>query len=77
MISRFFELPQHQTSIRQEVIGGLTTFLTMAYIIIVNPSVLSETGMDQSALVVITCLVAGLYTILMGTRLQNCLLLNG
>lgn len=66
MISRFFELPQHQTSIRQEVIGGLTTFLTMAYIIIVNPSVLSETGMDQSALVVITCLVAGLSTILMG-----------
>ncbi len=66
MISRFFELPQHQTTIRQEVIGGLTTFLTMAYIIIVNPSVLSETGMDQSALVVITCLVAGLSTILMG-----------
>ncbi len=66
MISRFFELPQHQTSIRQEIIGGLTTFLTMAYIIIVNPSVLSETGMDQSALVVITCLVAGLSTILMG-----------
>jgi len=66
MISRFFELPQHQTSIRQEIIGGLTTFLTMAYIIIVNPSVPSETGMDQAALVVITCLVAGLATILMG-----------
>jgi len=66
MISRYFELPQHQTSIRQEIIGGLTTFLTMAYIIIVNPSVLSETGMDQSALVVITCLVAGFSTILMG-----------
>lgn len=66
MISRFFELPQHQTSIRQEVIGGLTTFLTMAYIIIVNPSVLSETGMNQAALVVITCLVAGFSTILMG-----------
>jgi len=66
MISRFFALPQHQTSIRQEIIGGLTTFLTMAYIIIVNPSVLSETGMDQSALVIITCLVAGLSTIMMG-----------
>lgn len=66
MISRFFELSQHQTSIRQEIIGGLTTFLTMAYIIIVNPSVLSETGMNQSALVVITCLVAGFSTILMG-----------
>lgn len=66
MISRFFALPKHQTSIRQEIIGGLTTFLTMAYIIIVNPSVLSETGMDQSALVVITCLVAGLSTIMMG-----------
>ncbi|MEM1123831.1 MAG: NCS2 family permease [Bacteroidota bacterium] len=66
MIDRYFDLSQHQTSIRQEVIGGLTTFLTMAYIIIVNPSVLSETGMDQSALVVITCLVAGFSTILMG-----------
>ncbi len=66
MISRFFELSQHETSIRQEVIGGVTTFLTMAYIIIVNPSVLSETGMDQAALVIITCLVAGLSTILMG-----------
>jgi len=66
MISRFFALSQYQTSIRQEIIGGLTTFLTMAYIIIVNPSVLSETGMDQSALVIITCLVAGLSTILMG-----------
>lgn len=66
MLSHFFALPQHNTSVRQEIIGGLTTFLTMAYIIIVNPSVLSETGMDQSALVVITCLVAGLSTILMG-----------
>ncbi len=66
MISRFFALSQHQTSIRQEIIGGLTTFLTMAYIIIVNPSVLSETGMDQSALVIITCLVAGFSTIMMG-----------
>ncbi|MEM6318846.1 MAG: NCS2 family permease [Bacteroidota bacterium] len=66
MLTRFFELSNHRTSIRQEVIGGVTTFLTMAYIIIVNPSVLSETGMDQSALVVITCLVAGCSTILMG-----------
>lgn len=66
MLSRYFELDQHQTTIRQEVIGGLTTFLTMAYIIIVNPSVLSETGMSQPALVVITCLVAGFSTILMG-----------
>ena len=66
MISRFFALPQYNTSVRQELIGGLTTFLTMAYIIIVNPSVLSETGMDKSALVIITCLVAGLSTILMG-----------
>lgn len=66
MISRFFELAQYQTTIRQEIIGGLTTFLTMAYIIIVNPSVLSETGMDQAALVVITCIVAGFSTILMG-----------
>jgi AGZA family xanthine/uracil permease-like MFS transporter len=66
MISRYFDLNSHQTNIQQEAIGGITTFLTMAYIIIVNPSVLSQTGMDQSALVVITCLVAGISTILMG-----------
>ena len=66
MINRFFELESHQTSIRTEVLAGLTTFLTMAYIIIVNPSVLAEAGMDKQALVVATCLVAGLSTLLMG-----------
>ena len=66
MINRFFELDSHQTSIRTEVLAGLTTFLTMAYIIIVNPGVLAETGMDKQALVVATCLVAGISTLLMG-----------
>ena len=50
MLSHFFALPQHNTSVRQEIIGGLTTFLTMAYIIIVNPSVLSEMAQKPSGL---------------------------
>ncbi len=66
MINRYFELDNHQTTVRTEVMAGLTTFLTMAYIIIVNPSVLAEAGMDKQALVVATCLVAGISTLLMG-----------
>lgn len=66
MLKRYFELDVHGTSVRTEVLAGLTTFLTMAYIIVVNPSVLAEAGMDQSALVIATCLVAGISTLLMG-----------
>ncbi|MGL4774416.1 MAG: NCS2 family permease [Clostridium sp.] len=51
---------------KKEIIAGITTFLTMAYIIAVNPSILSETGMPAGALVTATCLTAGLATILMG-----------
>ena len=66
MIKQFFELDSHQTTIKTEFIAGLTTFLTMAYIIAVNPSILAETGMDKQALVVATCLLAGISTLLMG-----------
>ena len=66
MIKSFFELDSHQTTIKTEFIAGLTTFLTMAYIIAVNPSILAETGMDKQALVVATCLIAGISTLLMG-----------
>ena len=51
---------------KKEVIAGITTFLTMAYIIAVNPSILGQTGMDQGALVTATCLGAAFATILMG-----------
>jgi len=63
-MKRFFKLKENNTDIRTELIGGLTTFLTMAYIIFVNPAILSETGMDKGALITVTCLVGGLSTLL-------------
>lgn len=64
-LERLFKLKEHNTTVKTEVLAGLTTFMTMAYIIIVNPSILSETGMDMPALITATCLAAGLATILM------------
>lgn len=59
-----FELQQRNTSVRTEAIAGVTTFLTAAYIIFVNPAILSKTGMDAGALTTVTCLVAALATLL-------------
>ena len=56
-IDRQFKLAQNQTSIPQELTAGLTTFLTMSYIIFVNPAILSAAGMDHGAVYVATCLV--------------------
>lgn len=65
-MEKFFKLRENNTNIKQEAIAGITTFLTMAYIIAVNPNILGTTGMPQGALVTATCLAAGLTTILMG-----------
>lgn len=71
MFERFFRLAENKTTIRTEVIAGVTTFLTMAYIIFVQPAVLSgkmfgfETGMDFGAVTTATCLAAALATLLM------------
>lgn len=65
--SSFFEIFNNEkVDFKKEIIAGVTTFLTMAYIIAVNPNILGETGMDKGALVTATCLGAGLATILMG-----------
>jgi AGZA family xanthine/uracil permease-like MFS transporter len=61
-----FEFQQHQTTWRTEALAGLTTFVTMAYIIFVNPAILHETGMPLSAVTISTCLCAGFGSILMG-----------
>ena len=45
MISRYFKLAENQTSVRQELLGGLTTFITMAYIVVVNSQILAQAGM--------------------------------
>jgi len=66
MLESFFKLKQHGTNIKTEVLAGCTTFLTMAYIIFVNPAILSETGMDFGAVFVATCLAAAFGTAVMG-----------
>ncbi|MEM6775024.1 MAG: NCS2 family permease [Pseudomonadota bacterium] len=65
-IDRFFGLSEHNSSIRQEVMAGVTTFLAMAYITVVNPSILSSAGMDFGAVFVATCLAAAIGTAIMG-----------
>jgi len=66
MLERLFCLRASGTSVRAEVVGGLTTFLTMAYIVFVNPAVLAQAGMDFGAVMTATCLAAGLATWVMG-----------
>jgi xanthine/uracil/vitamin C permease (AzgA family) len=55
LIERYFHLAEKQTTLRQELLGGLTTFLTMAYIIIVNQPILSQAGMPAEGVVFATC----------------------
>jgi adenine/guanine/hypoxanthine permease len=66
MLKRLFDLEGHGTTVRTEVFAGLTTFLTMAYIVVVNPLVLGDAGMPVAAVAVATCLAAGIGSILMG-----------
>lgn len=62
---RMFQLKEHNTTVRTELVAGLTTFLTMAYIIFVNPSILGDAGMPKDAVFVATCLIAALGTAIM------------
>src|SRR3977135_2033289 len=64
-LERRFALAANHTNIRTEVLAGLTTFLTMAYIIFVQPTVLSAAGMDFGAVLTATCLATALATALM------------
>jgi len=65
MFEKIFQLNYHHTSIRTEVLAGLTTFSTMAYILVVNPLILSKTGMDFNAVVVSTALAAAIGCLMM------------
>ena len=65
-LEKQFKLGENGVSKRTEIMAGLTTFLTMAYIIFVNPSILAKAGMDQNAVFVATCLAAAFASILMG-----------
>ncbi len=66
MLERLFQLKAHNTNVRTELLAGVTTFLTMAYILFVNPSILGETGMDKGAVFVATCLAAAIGSTVMG-----------
>ncbi len=66
MLESWFKLSAHQTTPRTEVVAGITTFLTMAYIIFVNPDILSAAGMPRDAVFVATCLAAALGSLIMG-----------
>ena len=66
ILEQIFKLSEHDTTIKKELLAGLTTFITMAYIIFVNPQIMSLSGMDQGAIFVGTCLAAALACIVMG-----------
>ena len=65
MLEKLFKLRENGTDVKTEIIAGITTFMTMAYILIVNPDILSATGMDRAALFTATALSAAIATILM------------
>lgn len=66
MLERYFGLAEAGTTVRVEILAGVTTFLTMAYIIVVNPSILAVAGMDKDSVFVATCLAAALSCFIMG-----------
>src|ERR1700753_396463 len=65
-LEHYFHFADHKTTWRTETLAGLTTFITMAYIIFVNPTILSETGMPIAAVTIATCLCAAFGSIMMG-----------
>ena len=65
MIEKLFKLKENKTDVKTEVIGGITTFMTMAYILAVNPTLLSAAGMDATAVLMATCLASFIGTAVM------------
>jgi AGZA family xanthine/uracil permease-like MFS transporter len=63
---RYFRLSENHTTVRQELLAGLTTFMTMAYIVVVNPQILSQAGMPAEGVVFATCVSAAIATLVMG-----------
>src|SRR5689334_611945 len=65
LIERLFDLTRNRTDVRTEIIAGVTTFLTMVYIVFVNPEILGKAGMDQGAVFTATCIAAAVSTLVM------------
>ncbi len=66
MIERYFKISENHTTVRQELLGGITTFVTMAYIVVVNPQILAQAGMPVEGVVFATCISAAVATLVMG-----------
>ena len=66
MLERIFHLQENQTTVRRELLAGLTTFMTMAYVVVVNPRILSEAGMPVDGVLFATCISAAVATLIMG-----------
>ena len=64
-LERYFRLTENGTTVRREMLGGLTTFMTMAYIIVVNPQILAQSGMPAEGVLFATCVSAAIATIVM------------
>ena len=65
MLEKFFKLKENHTDVKTEVLAGITTFMTMAYILAVNPTMLADAGMDKTAVLIATCLAAFVGTLAM------------
>lgn len=66
MLERIFHLTEHRTTVRRELLGGLTTFMAMAYVVVVNPRILGEAGMPVEGVLFATCVSAAIATLVMG-----------
>ena len=66
MLTKYFSIDLHKTTVQKEVLAGVTTFITMAYIIFVNPQMMAQSGMDHGAIFVGTCLAAAIACFVMG-----------
>lgn len=66
MLERLFHLSENRTTIRRELLAGLTTFMTMAYVVVVNPQILSQAGMPVDGVLFATCISAAIATLVMG-----------
>ena len=65
MLEKVFKLKENNTNVKTEVMAGITTFMTMAYILAVNPSILGDAGMNSTAVLLATCIASFLGTALM------------
>ena len=66
MLNHYFKLEENGTTVRQELLGGLTTFLTMVYVVVVNPQILSQAGIPVEGVVFATCISSAVATLVMG-----------